>query len=120
MGVYIYGISLGIAEILLSNKGIWKMTEVKEPHGRLGDLDYVINLLQEDAEEYSDPDENGLHTDKWCGYMECIETLKKIQTVIEAENNTVTLDEKQRIDIGQYKQSRKLALEDGLVAEIKD
>lgn len=62
-----------------------RVVEIESPYGRLGDLDYAIELLKEYAEEYSEVDENGLHSDKWCGYMECIEALKEIPAIVESD-----------------------------------
>jgi len=39
------------------------------PHGRLIDADKLQQIIVEDIEEYSELDENGLHSGQWCGMM---------------------------------------------------
>ena len=62
-----------------TNKDLYKLIEVKEPHGRLGDLDALIEKY---GEWYT---EEGTES----GYIGTMKNLlKDAQTVIEAEGET--------------------------------
>lgn len=43
--------------------------------------DLAVALLTEDSKEYCELDERGLHSEKWCGYAECIDTINAMDAV---------------------------------------
>lgn len=60
-----------------TNKDLYKLIEVKEPHGRLGDLDKLMA-------EFMDSDLDHLQRDDW---KEVIQIVADAPTVIEAEGS---------------------------------
>ncbi len=55
------------------------------PHGRLIDADALMLIIQEYIEEYSDTDENGWHSGKWCAMKETEMAINDAPTIIPAD-----------------------------------
>ena len=57
-------------------------------HGRLIDADALTVIIKEYIEEYSDTDENGWHSGKWCAMKEAEMAINDAPTIRPAEEKT--------------------------------
>ena len=57
-------------------------------HGRLIDADELQQIIVEDIEEYSELDENGLHSGQWCGLMTAKMEIEAMPIVIGNERTS--------------------------------
>lgn len=57
-------------------------------HGRLIDADKLQQIIVEDIEEYSELDENGLHSGQWCGMMTAKMEIEAMPIVVGNERTS--------------------------------